>query len=157
MDWAWLWQKLQGHSSAQDTSTAWPTKVFDAGPISCSIWVQYHFPDAWNWEEDSLSSLGSYPDITETLEALLENPEVLTIDSVYMQQLKRFPILMYIKGCGASSVNEARTKLFSHGLRSLEPIPPTQAALCQHVKHSLLQASYIWKQVFVLPPTSSKS
>ena len=53
---------------------------------------------------------------------------------------------MYRKGCGAASVNEARYRLFTTGSRSLEDIPPTQAALFQHVKGALLQTSFYWNQ-----------
>ena len=36
--------------------------------------------------------------------------------------------------------------MFTHGLKSLENIPPTQHALFQHAKRSLLTAAFIWKQ-----------
>ena len=42
--------------------------------------------------------------------------------------------------------NEARHCLFTTGSRSLENLPPTQAALFQHVKRALLQASFYWNQ-----------
>ena len=76
----------------------------------------------------------------------MENPETFTQDSVHMQQIERFVILMYSKACGAASVNEARQRLFTSGSRSLENIPPTQAALFQHVKRALLQGSFFWRQ-----------
>ena len=53
---------------------------------------------------------------------------------------------MYSKGCGAGRGNEARHRLFTTGSRSLENIPPTQAALFQHVKRALQQASFYWSQ-----------
>ena len=56
---------------------------------------------------------------------------------------------MYSKTCASSSVNDARYTLFSTGSRSLENIPPTQAALFEHVKRSVLQTSFIWKQATV--------
>ena len=78
----------------------------------------------------------------------MDKPEELSLESVHMQHLERFTVLMYSKGCGAAYVNDARAHLFSHGLKSLDSIPPTQAALFQHAKRSLFQASYIWKQTF---------
>ena len=43
---------------------------------------------------------------------------------------------MYSKGCGAKTVNEARHHLFTTGHKSLDNIPPTQAALYKHVNWS---------------------
>ena len=87
-----------------------------------------------------------YPEITDTFLLLMDNPSLLTIESVHMQQLERFTVLMYSKGCGITRVNDAMMHLFTHGLRSLDDIPPTQAALYQHIKRALLQAAFIWQQ-----------
>ena len=46
-------------------------------------------------------------------------------------------------------INDARYNLFFTSSRPLENIPPTQATLFEHAKRSLLQASFIWKQVTV--------
>lgn len=67
----------------------------------------------------------STPGLTETLLAPMENPELFTLECVQMQQIERFVILMYNKGCSVASVNEARQRLFTSGSRSLENIPPT--------------------------------
>ena len=53
---------------------------------------------------------------------------------------------MYSKGCGLAKVNEARHHLFTSGKKTLENIPLTQAALYEHLKRALLQASFYWKQ-----------
>ncbi len=84
------------------------------------------------------------PEITETLLALMEDPNSFVLDSIHMQRFERFHVIMYSKSCSAATVNQARQKLFSHGLRSLEAIPPTQAALFEHLKRSILQACFIW-------------
>ncbi|CAM4708789.1 unnamed protein product [Leuciscus chuanchicus] len=55
-------------------------------------------------------------------------------------------LIMYSKSCGSSRVDEARHHLFSNGTKSLENLPPTQAALIQHIKRALLQASFYWNQ-----------
>ncbi|MES9882214.1 MAG: hypothetical protein ABW185_15180 [Sedimenticola sp.] len=87
-----------------------------------------------------------YPDITNTWVALATNPAELKLDTVHMARIERFVVLLYSKTCGAGSVNEARKLLFTHGCRSLETIPPTQAALFQHMKRVLFQASFVWDQ-----------
>lgn len=57
-----------------------------------------------------------------------------------MRRLERLTVLMYSKMCSANSVNEARKLMFTHGLKALECIPPTQQALFQHTNaHCLLQ------------------
>ena len=50
---------------------------------------------------------------------------------------------MYSKGCGSAKVNEARHHLFTSGTKTLKSIPPTQAALFEHIKRALLQASAV--------------
>jgi len=74
----------------------------------------------------------SMPHLTDTLVALTQNPHLVTSESEQMQILERFVVIMYSKGCGANSVNEARRHLFTTGQRSLDNIPPTEAALFQH-------------------------
>ena len=88
----------------------------------------------------------SAPVLTETMTTLTEHPESFTLESVHMQCIERFVVLIYSKSCGSATVNDARHHLFSTGSRSLDNIPPTQAALFEHVKRSILQASFIWKQ-----------
>ena len=55
-------------------------------------------------------------------------------------------IIMYSKSCGASRVDGASHHLFSKGTKSLENLPPTKAALIQHTKRALLQASFKWNK-----------
>lgn len=86
------------------------------------------------------------PNLTETMIKLTEDPESFSLVSPEMTHIERFVVLMYSKTCGQASVNAARHHLFSSGSRSLDSIPPTQAALFQHIKRSLLQASFVWKQ-----------
>ena len=45
-------------------------------------------------------------------------------------------------------VNEARKVLFAQGTQSIEHIPPSQAALIEHIKHAAYQAGYVWGQTF---------
>ena len=52
--------------------------------------------------------MASIPDLTDTLVALTNHPQELSLQSQYMQTLERFVVLMYSKGCGLVKVNEAR-------------------------------------------------
>ena len=42
--------------------------------------------------------------------------------------------------------NEARQALFAQGNKSIENVPPTQAALAQHIRRAANQACHIWGQ-----------
>ena len=88
----------------------------------------------------------SFPDLTDRLVALTLNPNMFGIEAIHMQRIERFMVLMYSKGCGAAGVNEARLRMFTSGTKSLESIPPTQAAQFQHVKRAILQSSFYWHQ-----------
>ena len=88
----------------------------------------------------------STPELTDTLVSLTHKPALLCLESEHMQHFERFVVLMYSKGCTAAGVNEAWHHLFTSGSRALESILPTQAALFQHAKRSLLQASFYWGQ-----------
>ena len=83
-------------------------------------------------------------------DAVTQASTSLTMDSQHMRRLERFTVLMYSKNCESESVNEAMQgktrKIFTHGLKSLENIPPTQHALFQQTQRSLLTAAFIWKQ-----------
>lgn len=87
-----------------------------------------------------------FPEVTLTMIALTEDPNELTEDSVHMQRLERFTVLMYSKSSNCTMVNEARQSMFIHNLKSLDSIPPTQAALFQHCKRTVLIASFIWQR-----------
>ena len=50
----------------------------------------------------------SIPDLTDTLVALTHDPDLFSLQSVHMQRIERFFILMYSKACSAAGVNAAR-------------------------------------------------
>jgi len=88
----------------------------------------------------------TFPEVTNTFIAITEDPTCLTLNSLHMRHLERWVVLMYSKNCSAYSVNEARKVMFTHSLKSLDSIPPTQHAIFQHAKRALLIAAFIWKQ-----------
>ena len=63
-----------------------------------------------------------------------------------MQKLERVVVITYSKGCGLAKVNETRHRLFTCGKKTLENIPPSRAALFEHTKRALLQASFYWNR-----------
>ena len=67
-------------------------------------------------------------------------------NDIHVQRLECMVVITYSKSFGSSRVDEGRHHLFSNGTKSLDNLPPTQAALIQHIKGALLQASFCWNQ-----------
>ena len=87
----------------------------------------------------------AYPEVTETFLKLLSLP-IEDIDQNVLQDLERFKVIVYSKTCTLNRVNEARRELFTQGLRTIDNIPPTQAALLEHIKRAVYQATHVWSQ-----------
>jgi len=90
-----------------------------------------------------------YSDVTEAFEELLQMPSEISETS--MSLLERFVVLIYSRTSDIMGVNEARKQLFTQKSRSLENIPPTLAALKQHVKRAAFQAN-VWNQTLCASP-----
>ena len=73
-----------------------------------------------------------FPDVTEAFKhiLLMEND----ISESTLSVLERFVVLLYDRTSDHENVNDARKWLFTKISRTLKNIPPTQAALRQHVK-----------------------
>ena len=78
----------------------------------------------------------AYPDLTETLLTLSEDPTLLTLDSIHMASLERWTVVMYSKSSGCSRVNDVRRQLFTHGTRTLDHIPPHTGSAASTCKAS---------------------
>lgn len=70
----------------------------------------------------------------------------------HVEVLERFVILLYDRASTLSNVNDARKYLFTQKNRSIDNIPPTSAALRQHIKRAVYQAGICWSQMTVLAP-----
>ena len=90
-----------------------------------------------------------FPWVTDAFEELLRMPSDVSEES--MSLLERFVVLMYDRASDIREVNDARKQLFAHKPRALDNIPPTQAALQQHIKRASLQANCL-NQTLVLNP-----
>jgi len=85
-----------------------------------------------------------FPDVTDAF-SLLANATPSIIDSTY-DVLEKYVVLSYDKTCQLTQVNEARHHLFARRSRALENIPPTQAALKQHILRTAYQAGHVCGQ-----------
>ena len=74
------------------------------------------------------------------------------VDEDDMQKLERFVVVMYDRSSEATCVNDARLDLFARKQRAYDAIPPTQAALKEHVKRATYQAGCIWSQAIISQP-----
>ena len=123
------------------------------GPSSCMALSLFHAVTGCDTVSHILgcgkntawSAWQSTTGLTDTLVALSSDPQQLSLQSQHMQTLERFVNVIYSKGCGLSRVNETRLRLFTSGKKTLEALPPTQAALHRHIRRAVLQA-IIWNQ-----------
>jgi len=88
--------------------------------------------DTWRWR--------SLPSLTTVFGCLSHTPEAISDN--HMKEIERFVVLLYSHTSQILTVNTARKQLFSYGNRKLENLPPSRAALYQHVKHASFQAGY---------------
>ncbi len=90
----------------------------------------------------------SFPEVTSAFNELLGMPTEVSEESFL---LERFVVLMYDRTSESMEVNDARKQLFSQKSRTLDNIPPTEAALKQHIKRTCYQAN-CWNQALVTDP-----
>jgi len=103
---------------------------------------------AWN-------SWNHFSEITATFKMLSTLP---TVEDVCrsMPVIERFVALMYKRTTNCLTVNEARRELFVKDGRDLNYIPPTAAALFQHVLRASFVAGHVWHQSLVSRPVLPK-
>lgn len=93
----------------------------------------------WAWQTWNV-----FPEVDKTFVKLSQYP--LAVEDEDIKVLERFVVLMYDRSSSSTNVNEARLDLFARKQRTYESIPPTQAALKEHVKRAAFQAGIIWAQ-----------
>ncbi len=64
--------------------------------------------------------------------------------------LERFTILLYDRTSSFVNIDEARKQniLFTKKGRTMDTIPPTRAALIQHIKRAVYQGGHCWGKAF---------
>ncbi len=118
------------------------------GPLKCRALPMFHAITgcdttssfAGKGKKTAWEAWQACPPVTDALLVLSDRPQV--VSDICFQEVERFVVVMYSRACEKSLVNEARRELFTSG-RSMDNIPPTQDALFQHVKQSVLQAGHI--------------
>ena len=69
-----------------------------------------------------------------------------TVDDDNLKLLEKFVVLMYDRSSATDGVDNARLDMVARKQKPYETIPPTRAALMQHVKRATYQAGCIWNQ-----------
>lgn len=82
-----------------------------------------------------------FPAVTDVLADLSSVPESIPDD--YMPLIEKFVVLLDSRTTTTLTVNEARQQLFSKKSKTIENIPPAQAALLQHTKRAVYQAGHV--------------
>ena len=125
-------------SLGQDKSQALPVFHAYTGSDTTSQFVGIGKSTAWNTWKD-------FPEVTQ---AFLEmrDFEHISIDSGTFKCLEKFTCILYDKSTEIEEVNALRMDLFP--ARSPDHIPPTQAALLEHCKRVVYQAS-VWAKSLI--------
>lgn len=92
-----------------------------------------------------------YDLVTPAFCALAATPSAQCIEQ-WLSLLERFVVLLYDRTSSLEHVNEARKELFTKKGRTIDRLPPTQAALIQHIKRAAYQAGHCWAQVMIAAP-----
>ena len=72
------------------------------------------------------------PGLTATLCQLMDKPETPSSDDIAV--IETFVISLYSVSCTLTDVNRAQQQIFVQSSRTFEYLPPTKAALVEHVK-----------------------
>jgi hypothetical protein len=64
--------------------------------------------------------------------------------------LEEFAVIMYDRSSSTNKVNDASLDLFARKQRPYNGIPPSRAALVQHIKRSVLQAENLSNGILLL-------
>ena len=127
----------------------------DLGPDTCEALPFFHSITgcdtvsafAGRGKKTAFEAWRAYPDITTVFRTLSKTPTSVTEQQI--KSLQRFVVLMYSRTSSLSSVNEARQALFAQGTRTIQNIPPTEAALIEHIKRAVYQGGHVWGQALV--------
>ena len=102
-------------------------------------------------KKTALNTWNAFTDVTDAFTELSSHKPV--IDGKLMASLERFVVLLYDRSSTNATVDTARKHMFVHKGRQFDNIPPTRAALDQHVLRTAYQAGCVWGQSLVPAPS----
>ena len=62
--------------------------------------------------------------------------------------LERYTIVLYDRTSSMMNIDEARQLFFTKKGQAMDAIPPTRAALVQHIKRAVYQGGHCWGKMF---------
>ena len=77
----------------------------------------------------------------------MDKPDTPSSDDIAV--IESFVISLYSVSCTLTDVNKARQQIFAQSSRTFEYLPPTKAALEEHIKRTTHQARYVWGQSII--------
>ena len=95
-------------------------------------------------KKSAYAKWSTQPELTATLCHLMDKPETPSSDAIAV--IESFVISLYSVSCTLTDVNKARQQIFAQSSRTFEYLPPTKAALAEHIKRTTHQAGYVWGQ-----------
>ena len=90
-----------------------------------------------------------FPELTNALLELSSAPHDILQE--VMATIERCIILLYDRTSTSTDIDQARRKLFAKR-HNVQSIPPTNAALKEHVKRAVYQGGHVWGQMLVSTP-----
>ena len=87
------------------------------------------------------------PELTTTPCHLMDKPETPSSDDIAV--IESFVISLYSVYCSLTDVNKARQQIFAQSSRIFEYLPPTKAALVEHINRTTHLAGYVWGQSII--------
>ena len=112
------------------------------GCDTVSSFVEYGKKTAW-------STWNTLTQLTDALLKLSCAPSDLPGDVMLI--IERFVILLYDRTSTCIDIDKARQRIFAKRT-NVKTIPPTRAALEQHVKRAVYQGGYVWGQSLIASP-----
>ena len=84
----------------------------------------------------------AFEEVTTTFLAFSTGPGQVSNEDVAV--LERFTILLHDRTSDLMSIDETRKYLFTKKGRAMNAIPPTRAALVQHIRRAVYQGGHCW-------------
>ena len=100
---------------------------------------------AYHGKKSAWETWNSFADATVAFAELSCQPHISTVLDC-LPVVEQFVVLMYDRKSNCKRVNEARQQLFGRKSGRFESLPPTQAALIEHMKRAAFQSGHCWHQ-----------
>ena len=92
-------------------------------------------------KKSAYAKLSTRPELTTMFCHLMDKPVTPSSDDIAV--IESFVISLYSVSCTLTAVNQARQQIFAQSFRTYEYLPPTKAALVEHVKRRTRQERYM--------------